>query len=90
MKLWGTVRKNNEIIRQHTIEYAGLTRGMADEWDELIGPLCHELDLSRPVMLKKHLKELEDFSRVVFRADDFMEPVDFDKFEIEISYPKKK
>ena len=56
MKLWGTVRKNNEIIRQHTIEYAGLTRGMADEWDELIGPLCHELDLSRPVMLKKHLK----------------------------------
>ena len=63
MKLWGTVRKNNEIIRQHTIEYAGL---------------------------KKHLKELEDFSRVVFRADDFMEPVDFDKFEIEIFYPKKK
>ncbi|MFR0882855.1 MAG: hypothetical protein ACLSH5_06180 [Christensenellales bacterium] len=41
-------------------------------------------------MLKKHLKELEDFSRVVFRADDFMEPVDFDKFEIEIFYPKKK
>ena len=89
MKLWGTVRKNNEIIRQHTIEYAGLTRGMAEGWDELIGPLCHELDLSRPVMLKKHLKELEDFSRVVFRADDFMEPVDFDKFEIEIFYPKK-
>ena len=75
MKLWGTVRKNNEIIRQHTIEYAGLTRGMAEGWDELIGPLCHELDLSRPVMLKKHLKELEDFSRVVFRADDFMEPL---------------
>ena len=41
MKLWGTVRKNNEIIRQHTIEYTGLTRGMTDEWDELIGPLCH-------------------------------------------------
>ena len=44
----------------------------------------------RHAVSKKHLKELEDFSRVVFRADDFMEPVDFDKFEIEIFYPKKK
>ncbi len=90
MKLWGTVRKDNKIIRQHTLEYADLTRGTAKGWDGFIGQLCHELDLSRPVILKKHLKELEDFSRVVFRADDFMEPVDFDKFEIEIFYPKKK
>ena len=90
MKLWGTVRRNNKIIRQHTVEFTDLTRDTAEGWEGLIGPLCHELDLSCPVMLKKHLKDIEEFSRVVFRADDFMEPVDFDKFEVEVFYPKKK
>ena len=90
MKLWGIIRKNDRIQRQHTLEYQGLTRDAAVDWNELISPLCQELDLSRPLMLKKHLKEIEDFSRVVFHPSDFIEPVDFDKFEIEIFYPKKK
>ena len=90
MKLWGIIRKNDKIQRQHTIEYEGLTRDTASDWDELISPLCQELDLSRPLMLKKHLKEIEEFSRVVFLPSDFIESVDFDRFEIEIFYPKKK
>jgi len=90
MKLWGIIRKNDKIQRQHTIEYEGLTRDTASDWDELISPLCQELDLSRPLMLKKHLREIDEFSRVVFLPSDFIEPVDFDRFEIEIFYPKKK
>ncbi len=90
MKLWGIIRKNDKIQRQHTIEYEGLTRDAAADWEELISPLCRELDLSRPLILKKHLREIQDFSRAVFLPTDFMEPVDFDKFEIEIFYPKKK
>ncbi len=90
MKLWGIIRKDHKIFRQHIIEYEGLTKDAASDWDELISPLCQELDLSRPPILKKHLKEIEEFSRVVFLPSDFIEPVDFDKFEIEIFYPKKK
>ena len=90
MKLWGIIRKIDKIQRQHTIEYEHLTRDTASDWDELISPLCQELDLSRPLMLKKHFKEIEEFSRVVFLPSDFIEPVDFDRFEIEIFYPKKK
>lgn len=90
MKLWGIIRKNDKIQRQHAIEYEGLTRDTASDWDELISPLCQELDLSRPLILKKHLMEIDEFSRVVFLPSDFIEPVDFDKFEIEIFYPKKQ
>lgn len=90
MKLWGIVRKDHRIQRQHTIEYPKLTRDSSPNWHELIGPLCEELDLSRPLILKKHLKEIADFSRVVFIPSDFVEPVDFDKFEIEVFYPKEK
>ena len=90
MKLWGVVRTNNQIQRQATIDYESITRQDAVDWNELVGPLCLELDLSRPVILSKHLREINEFSRVVFRPDDFIESVDFDKFEIEIYYKKKK
>lgn len=90
MKLWGIIRKNDKVQHQYTIEYENLTRDTASDWDELIGPLCRELELSRPLILKKHLRDIQDFSRVVFLPSDFMEPVDFDKFEVEIFYPKKK
>jgi len=90
MKLWGIIRKNDKIQHQHTIEYPELTRDTASDWDELISPLCQKLDLSRPLMLKKHLKEIDEFSRVVFLPSDFIESVDFDRFEVEIFYPKKK
>ena len=50
--------------------------------------LCQALDLSRPVVLNKHINELERFNHTQFRQNDFMEPVSFDRFEIEI-FPEK-
>ena len=73
-----------------TLVLSGELHTCLADLNELISPLCQELDLSRPLMLKKHLKEIEDFSRVVFHPSDFIEPVDFDRFEVEIFYPKKK
>lgn len=52
--------------------------------------LCQALDLARPVVLEKHIRELDQFSHTVFRASDFMEPIFFDRFEIEIFPDKKK
>ena len=91
MKLWGTVRKNNEIIRQHTIEYAGLTRGMAEGWDELIGPLCHVVRRRTEAYSAETCGVVgsRNYARTVLNTVR-VEPVDFDKFEIEIFYPKKK
>ena len=51
--------------------------------------LCQALDLSRPVVLEKHIRELDQFSHTIFRQSDFMEPIPFDRFEIEI-FPEKK
>ena len=51
--------------------------------------LCQALDLSRPVILEKHIRELGQFSHTIFRQSDFMEPILFDRFEIEI-FPEKK
>ncbi len=55
----------------------------------ILHDLCQALDLSRPVVLSKHIRELEQFSHTVFRQSDFMETVPFDRFEIEI-FPENK
>ena len=55
----------------------------------ILHDLCQALDLARPVVLEKHVRELDQFSHTVFRQSDFMESIVFDRFEIEI-FPEKK
>ncbi len=60
---------------------------------DFIGSLmqvCEHFDLTKPIMLQKHLSEIERFNRTIFYADDFIEKVPFDSLEIEIIAEKKK
>ena len=58
-------------------------------WMPVLHELCQALDLARPVILTKHINELDRFSHTIFKQSDFMEPIAFDRFEIEI-FPEKK
>ena len=84
MKVWARVRVNNRTVAQHVVGIDKKSAVEVDNWQEPIGELCHELNLARPVILKKHIKDLENFSHTSFRPDDFMEKVDFDRLEIEL------
>ncbi len=89
MKIWAKVLTQHKIV-QDTVEEFSLTRPVdADGWRPVIGTLCKPLDLAVPVILDKHVKDLQRFSRTVFSPSDFMESVAFDRFEIEI-FPEKK
>ena len=55
----------------------------------IVEAICPKLDLPVPVVLSKHKRDLAGFGRVKFLPGDFMEPVDFDWFEIEY-IPEKK
>lgn len=56
----------------------------------MIQALCDPLDLPRPVILSKHLRDMGEFRHTRFRADDFIEDVPFDSFEVEELIEKKK
>lgn len=88
MKIWGIVRRDHRIERDIVIDCPPPLPESVDGWTALIGEFAREFDLSRPVVLSKHVKELANFGRTIFRAGDFMEPIDFDRFEIEI-FPEK-
>lgn len=84
MKVWGRIRKNNRTVDERTVALPVKSAYEVEDWGEPLSKLCHDLNLSRPVILKKHVRDLEQFSYAVFLPGDFLEKVDFDRLEIEL------
>ena len=84
MKLWGKIRKDNHTLADAVIVIHVKHAYEVEDWGEPFSELCRKLNLSRPVILKKHARDLEQFSHAVFRPADFLEPVEFDRFEVEL------
>lgn len=77
-------------MRETVREFASARPSDMEGWSSLLHELCQDLDLCRPLVLRKHVNDLARFSRVVFKPADFIESVDFDEFEIEVLSEKKK
>ncbi len=84
MKVWGKIRKNNRTVKDVTVTVHVKSAYEVEDWGEPMARLCHDLNLSRPVILTKHERELEQFSHTAFYPGDFLERVDFDRLEIEL------
>ena len=90
MRIWAKVLKEHKIMRETVREFSSARPSDLEGWGMIIHELCQDLDLCRPVVLRKHVNDLARFSRVVFKPADFIESVDFDEFEIEVLSEKKK
>jgi hypothetical protein len=82
MKFWGKLKQEDRILKDAIVTGDGFKAALAS--------FCNEFDLSKPVLLEKHLNEINSFNRTVFYPDDFIESVAFDSFEIEKIVTKKK
>ncbi len=54
-----------------------------DDWQEALILACHQLDISVPVILTRHLKDWAEFAQTRFLPDDFMDHFPFDRMEVE-------
>lgn len=89
MRIWAKTIQHQKIKSDVVREFALARPSDLEGWMPVLHELCQALDLARPVVLENHVRELDQFSHTVFRASDFMEPIGFDRFEIEI-FPEKK
>ena len=87
MRIWAATRDMNRILSETVLDFAPAKN--EDDWSRVIGELCRELDLSRPLILKKHLNELNHFRHTTFLPSYFMESVSFNKFTVQL-FPEKK
>jgi hypothetical protein len=45
--------------------------------------ICSALDVATPVLIKTHIFNYAKYNNVKFIAEDFLEPIDFDKLVLE-------
>ncbi len=90
MRIWAKTIKHQKIQSEVVREFSLARPSDIEGWTPVLHELCQALDLSRPVVLQKHLNELERFNHTQFKQSDFMEAISFDRFEIEILIEKKK
>ena len=90
MRIWAKTIHNHKIQSEVVREFALARPSDIEGWMPVLHELCQALDLSRPVLLEKHVRELGQFHHTQFRPGDFMEPVSFDRFDVEILVEKKE
>jgi len=82
-----------------TVLDSKITKNIVTDWDNRLSTemalrdslenACESLNLSMPIIMKKHISELNNFHRTKFLPEHFIESVDFDRMEIEIYDGKK-
>ena len=83
MRVWANIYKKHKIIA--TAKASSDNYDVTSDLNECLERIYKELDLSEPVWVSKHARELSRFSRTKFMPADFVEPVHFDYLEIEFS-----
>lgn len=87
-KFWGKFKLDTKIIKEFIAESQAedIFAGAATA----IEVICNRADISKPVILSKHVNELKKFNRTVFYTLDFFDESGFDEFELEIISSDKK
>ena len=84
MQLWGKIIQGHRTLKQHTMELEASDRPLVSRVQDALNDMVMELDLPRPIWLRRNMEDIEAFGRTEFHQDHFIEPVHFTKFEIEL------
>lgn len=88
-RFWAKIIQNNKIVE--SLDMEGDLENTTDEnMKTCLEKTCNHFDLSMPVFLPKHKRDWTDYKKVTFTMDDFIDEINFDKFEFELVKEKKK
>ena len=80
-KIWAKVMRGDKILRQ--MVYEGVGEIDYSMFFEYVREICEKLDVPTPIIIKTHLFNYAKYNNVRFRANDFVESIDFDKLVLE-------
>ncbi len=78
---WGKLIKGDKILRSETCEAGG---ELPDALLFCIEHFSRSFDIEAPMWHSAHTKQMGIFKKATFRPDDFIDRVEFDRFEIQI------
>ena len=83
-RIWGKVMKNTKFLQDMVVEIEDTNMTREEKIMESIDQCCMAFDLQIPMWFDKNTKEMKQFRKTSFHADQFIETIKFDYFEIEI------
>lgn len=81
LRIWARTMLDGKITR--SLIYESVDNFDEDKFKLHVQNICHELDISTPIILKSHIANYVDFNNCTFILRDFVESIDFDKFILE-------
>ncbi len=84
IRIWAKVMKKDKICKSYVYE----SPDMMDyaEFFNYVREICEVLDIPTPIIIKTHLFNYAKYNNVKFKADDFVESIDFDKLVLENAF----
>ena len=89
MQVWMTLRKKSKIIKDAMVEYdenapfdTAILNAMTDT--------LRQWDVPRPMVLSRHKADWDQFGRILFMKDHFVESFPFDVLELEAIIERKE
>ena len=83
MRIWGKLFKENHLLRDTVVEENG-----PESRTQKVYAALHEIvmrfDLPEPIWLDQNIRDFKRTAKVRFRADSFIEAVDFDYLEFHV------
>lgn len=86
MKLTGKIIKETTIVNEKVVERYDSNISFRELLEANLIVLCKELDISVPLWLKRNTTEFVRFRKTYFSKEQFIDSVNFDRFEIRIEY----
>lgn len=80
-KIWAKTVRNDKIIQDYV--YENRDSFDSNNLSEYLMDICPAMDVSTPIVLKKHIAHLNEFNNTTFKQPDFVEPINFDYFMLE-------
>ena len=77
-RLWARVVRRHRIVKSETVDIA------SGDFEAALLEACRRFDVQRPLQLPKHDRELSEFGRTFYSKEHFLEPIDFDRLEVEL------
>lgn len=82
-RLWAKLFKDNRMLKDTVICDDSIDTRTHKVF-RAIDEVCYQFDLGKPIWLESTIEEFKRHDKAKFRADNFIEEIEFDYMEIQV------
>ena len=81
VKICGRIKSKGKIISTYVFELD--EDFQIGEFEHYVADICYNLDIPNPITMVKHIKNFMLFNHTIYKKEDFVEKVFFDRLELQ-------